>query len=80
MLEVAVIPAKAGIHSVNLGNRAVFRLDSRFRGNDHSRDEHPEYRHSGFRGNDRCVAGDAIPSDTTTQGNASGYFKWEKRV
>ena len=33
-LEVAVIPAKAGIHPANLWRCAVYRLDSRFRGND----------------------------------------------
>jgi hypothetical protein len=33
-LEVAVIPAKAGIHPANLWQCAVYRLDSRFRGND----------------------------------------------
>jgi hypothetical protein len=33
-LEVAVIPAKAGIHSANLRKCAVYGLDSRFRGND----------------------------------------------
>jgi len=32
--EVAVIPAKAGIHSANLRSCAVYKLDSRFRGND----------------------------------------------
>ena len=31
---VAVIPAKAGIHSANLRKCAVEGLDSRFRGND----------------------------------------------
>jgi hypothetical protein len=33
-LEVAVIPAKAGIHFANLRKCAVVALDSRFRGND----------------------------------------------
>jgi len=33
-LQAAVIPAKAGIHSANLGKCAVHGLDSRFRGND----------------------------------------------
>jgi hypothetical protein len=33
-LEVAVIPAKAGIHSANLRKSVVDGLDSRFRGND----------------------------------------------
>ena len=33
-LHVAVIPAKAGIHSENLRKCAVNGLDSRFRGND----------------------------------------------
>jgi hypothetical protein len=33
-LEVAVIPAKAGIHSANLRKCAIHGLDSRFRGND----------------------------------------------
>ena len=33
-LEVAVIPAKAGIHSANVWKCAVDGLDSRFRGND----------------------------------------------
>jgi hypothetical protein len=32
--EVAVIPAKAGIHSANLRKCAIHGLDSRFRGND----------------------------------------------
>jgi hypothetical protein len=33
-LQAAVIPAKAGIHSADLGKCAVHGLDSRFRGND----------------------------------------------
>ena len=33
-LQVAVIPAKARIHSANLRKCAVYGLDSRFRGND----------------------------------------------
>jgi hypothetical protein len=33
-LQVAVIPAKAGIHPTNLRESAVDGLDSRFRGND----------------------------------------------
>ena len=33
-MQVAVIPAKAGIHSANLRESAVQGLDSRFRGND----------------------------------------------
>src|SRR5208282_1346180 len=33
-LEFAVIPAKAGIHAADLWRYAVYRLDSRFRGND----------------------------------------------
>ena len=33
-LRVAVIPAKAGIHSANLREGAADGLDSRFRGND----------------------------------------------
>jgi len=42
-LQAAVIPAKAGIHSANLGKCAVHGLDSRFRGNDRGfvRDEIP---------------------------------------
>jgi hypothetical protein len=32
--ETPVIPAKAGIHSTSLWKLAVYRLDSRFRGND----------------------------------------------
>ena len=32
--ETPVIPAKAGIHTASLGKGAVYRLDSRFRGND----------------------------------------------
>jgi hypothetical protein len=34
--QMAVIPAKAGIHSEDLRKCAVDRLDSRFRGNDRS--------------------------------------------
>ena len=34
MLPTPVIPAKAGIHAANLWRCAVYRLDSRFRGND----------------------------------------------
>jgi hypothetical protein len=34
VLPGAVIPAKAGIHSADLRKRAVYGLDSRFRGND----------------------------------------------
>jgi hypothetical protein len=33
-LQVAVIPAKAGIHSANLLKSAICALNSRFRGND----------------------------------------------
>ena len=33
-MQVAVIPAKAGIYSANLRKWAVDGLDSRFRGND----------------------------------------------
>jgi hypothetical protein len=33
-LQLAVIPAKAGIHSANLRKCALYELDSRFRGND----------------------------------------------
>jgi 4-amino-4-deoxy-L-arabinose transferase-like glycosyltransferase len=36
-LETPVIPAKAGIHSANLGKCAANGLDSRFRGNDRPR-------------------------------------------
>jgi 4-amino-4-deoxy-L-arabinose transferase-like glycosyltransferase len=36
-LETPVIPAKAGIHSANLGKCAANGLDSRFRGNDRAR-------------------------------------------
>jgi hypothetical protein len=36
VLQTAVIPAKAGIHSANLRKCAVHGLDSRFRGNDWS--------------------------------------------
>jgi hypothetical protein len=32
--EVAVIPAKAGIHPAKLRGCTVYRFDSRFRGND----------------------------------------------
>jgi len=32
--ETPVIPAKAGIHTASLRKDAVYRLDSRFRGND----------------------------------------------
>jgi len=46
--ETLVIPAKAGIHSANLRNCAVHGLDSR------------------FRGNDRPFVRDDIPNDTTT--------------
>jgi hypothetical protein len=33
-LRDLIIPAKAGIHSANLWQRAAIGLDSRFRGND----------------------------------------------
>jgi hypothetical protein len=43
-LETPVIPAKAGIHSANLGKCAANGLDSRFRGNDRARATSEESR------------------------------------
>ena len=39
--QVAVIPAKAGIHPANLREYAVDGLDSRFRGNDRRTERDP---------------------------------------
>ena len=60
-MQVAVIPAKAGIHSANLRESAVQGLDSR------------PSASSGqaFRGNDWCLEAGPGPNDTITRGNSA---------
>jgi hypothetical protein len=60
VLQFAVIPAKAGIYSAILARCAVFRLDSRFRGNDQCFEKDPTLRDTRFLRVSRWPRGQVI--------------------